>query len=157
MRVVPPFARRAPGTGRLHDSAAGDATPIGHDPHGAALVHAGRARERGGGSDAAPSREQVAEMTAGARVAARGVRGCGRCARCLGAAGALGAASANGVISNAPGFHESTSCGEPTWLSPISAVSRASRVETCSGEGCARSNSVHCVTRAGVGSMSTRT
>ena len=60
---------------------------------------------------------------------------------------------ANGVIANAPGRYESTVAGAPMRSCPISAPSRASSVESCSGVGCARVNSVCCSTRPGVGSM----
>ena len=60
---------------------------------------------------------------------------------------------ANGVIANAPGRNESTVAGAPKRSDPISAPSRATSVESCSGVGCARVNSRCCSTRPGVGSM----
>ena len=105
-------------------------------------LHARRNRESGSG--AAPSADR------GSRIASSAIR---MRSQSVSIAIDLQSADPKADIANAPGFHESTSAGEPTWPSPISAVRRASSVDTCSGDGCARSSSVHCSTRAGVGSM----
>jgi hypothetical protein len=69
----------------------------------------------------------------------------------------LGSRGANAFIANAPGCHESTAAGAPQRSSPISAVSRAISVESCSGDGSGRVSSENWSTRAGVGSTATTT
>ncbi|PYR41934.1 MAG: hypothetical protein DMF93_07205 [Acidobacteria bacterium] len=61
--------------------------------------------------------------------------------------------TANGAIANAPGRYESTLAGAPKRSGPISAPRRATSVDSRSGVGTARANSVCCSTRPGVGSI----
>ena len=83
----------------------------------------------------------------------RALRACDRCGSAL----MVLCSTAYGLIANAPGRYESTAAAAPIRSWPISAPSRAMSVDSRSGVGWARANSVCWSTRPGVGSIATVT
>ncbi len=144
----PTTARRAPRSGAGLDASAAQAAPIGRHAHRPAVARPVRVPAPENGSDAArqsaaePVRHRAVREHAGAallRPRMLGIRARTAPSRTRRAARSRRAA------------------GEPQRPSPISAVSRAISVDSCSGDGSGRVSSENWTTRPGVGSTATTT